>query len=307
MASRRKSNSAEAAGEQYAQDQINSEYFSDWVRDQLREASKLPEDQVLPLETKADALVVAGKMLQQLEWDTKREYRPEVDDAKAFFVGFHKACQDARPWLADELLEMKGEMGLGEARRKPEPNPPGAAHGLEWHRYKEGFVGTVDGERRFLLDPTADGDWVLWHVNTKTGFQDRKLGRFNTAADAKDAARLGSVRETPRVAAPTKKRDRRKDQYEYAMDLRRGDILLGPDDKEYPVMSDPVEAPNGNVRIDLMINGEVAPRYYYSEQSVPIKRRPGGTRETPRVASRKSPKAKRSAARRRRGKDGRFR
>ncbi len=70
-----------------------------------------------------------------------------------------------------------------------ETRHPGAGSGLEWHRHKDGFFGLVDGERRFLLDPTADGDWVLWSVNPRTGIQSRKIGRYPTAADAKDAAR----------------------------------------------------------------------------------------------------------------------
>lgn len=195
MKAKRKGNAA-SAGADYAYNQIQSEYFMDWVRDQLHEASKMDPEQVLPLETKADALVVAGKMLQQLEWDTKRDLRG--DYPKEWYEGFHDACMKSREWLADELLEIKGGGGVGEARRKPE-HVPGAGHGLEWHRYKEGFVGTIDGERRFLLDPTADGDWILRHVNTKTGFQDRKLGRFGTAADAKDAARIGTMQEPRKV------------------------------------------------------------------------------------------------------------
>jgi hypothetical protein len=75
-----------------------------------------------------------------------------------------------------------------EARRRA-PHVPGAGSGLEWHRQRDSFVGLVDGAGRFLIDPSADGDWILWSVDPKTGLQTKKIGRYPTAADAKDAAR----------------------------------------------------------------------------------------------------------------------
>lgn len=312
---------AAAAGEKYAVDQVSSEYFEQWIYDQLVESSKMPSGDVLPLETKADAQKIARNMLQQLEWDTKRDLDNQTildlsglgdvfgsaspvrgahgirvqDAVDEFYKGFHEALQESIPWLAETLLYVNGEIRKGWAheasedrrrgyhgnRKYPHFTPgtrvsvidsdsmyrgwigtvvqpdvsrtarldrhnqqllsqgailvegdngklfvvpalaltrttdqsrgsahearsvPGAGHGLEWHRYREGFVGTIDGERRFLLDPTADGDWILWHVNRKTGAQDRKIGRFNTAADAKDAARLDKTREPQaRLSAP---------------------------------------------------------------------------------------------------------
>lgn len=220
----RTTNSAEAAGEQYADSQINSEYFSDWVRDQLREASKLPEDQVLPLETETDALVIAGKMLQQLEWDTKRDLRSSDipgDDPAAFFVGFHKACEDARPWLAEELLTLKGEMGLREGRGVSEHVDPALV---------EAFAADVDALRE------AKG------ITTDQAFD--------------------------LIAKPAWFQSYRGQRPEDKIDLE-----------------------------NRIINKAKSIGRARSRMS----------RETPRVASRKSPKAKRSAARRRRGKDGRFR
>ena len=67
MPRKRKAQGAEAAGEQYAYDQIAGTYFADWVREQLLEASKLPADQVLPLETKADATVIAPRFEVAIE------------------------------------------------------------------------------------------------------------------------------------------------------------------------------------------------------------------------------------------------
>jgi len=97
---------AQAAGEKYAVVQIQTEHFDNWVRDQLIEASKMPEDQVLPLETPDDARKIARNMLQQLEWDIKRDadvatelesYGVEVtrETEQAFFKGVHKALQDS--------------------------------------------------------------------------------------------------------------------------------------------------------------------------------------------------------------------
>lgn len=147
---------AEAAGEQYAYDQIQGDYFMDWVREQLLEASKMPPDKVLPLETKDDALVIAKNMLRQLEQDTKRglESRDLIDLIGAgsearrgdtevrpalfaeFYDGFRKACEVSRDWLADELLEIESEMRdpqVSEARRTSngrQAPPDLTAHGL---------------------------------------------------------------------------------------------------------------------------------------------------------------------------------
>jgi hypothetical protein len=103
-------------------------------------------------------------------------------------------------WKPGDLAryEARGKTTVGEARRRPVPSVPGAASGLEWHRHKDGFYGLVDGAKRFLLDPSADGDWILWAVNPKTCFQTHKIGRYPTAADAKDAARVSLSRISER-------------------------------------------------------------------------------------------------------------
>jgi len=129
---------AKAAGKKYALDQLDSDYFRDWVRDQLIEASRMDPEDVLPLETKQDAEQIAHNMLKQLEWDTKRDLRSddlerligsrEHDAGIAFYAGFRKALDDANGWLADELLQIKSEMGEGhrqvsEAKRKRTGTP----------------------------------------------------------------------------------------------------------------------------------------------------------------------------------------
>jgi hypothetical protein len=118
---------AEEAGKQYAYDQVQSDHFMDWVRDQMLEARKSPSEDVLPLETKADALKVARNMLQQLEWDTRRELRKdeitdligEDGDIAEFWEGFRETSVASRDWLADELLEIKSEMSGGGVVEAP--------------------------------------------------------------------------------------------------------------------------------------------------------------------------------------------
>lgn len=107
-------------GIQYATDQLEGDHFKNWVRDQMLEAARLPEDQVLPLETKADAKKIARNMLQQLEWDTTRELsKQDIDqmtrggelEGRAFLEGFRRGVRDPSTvdWLADELLTLKEE------------------------------------------------------------------------------------------------------------------------------------------------------------------------------------------------------
>lgn len=124
---------AYAAGEKYGQDQIGSDHFLDWVYDQLIEASKMPADKVVPLETKADANEIARKMLQQLVWDAQREGAAQEElgpdasreEIQAFYEGFRGACDTSRGWLADELLTKKSELkgpkahGSVPAQRSP--------------------------------------------------------------------------------------------------------------------------------------------------------------------------------------------
>lgn len=113
---------ARAAGAQYANDQVSSDYFADWVWDQLREASRMDPSTVLPLETEADARVIAKNMLQQLEWDTRRDLRaseierlvgggltsPSCIDA--FFDGFQSQLHESLDWLAEHVLEQGQEI-----------------------------------------------------------------------------------------------------------------------------------------------------------------------------------------------------
>jgi hypothetical protein len=92
----------------------------------------MPPDKVLPLKTKSDALKIARNMLQQLEWDTRRELsadeierligaeRISRNDIAEFYKGFRSSLDGSRDWLADELLTIKGETsgGVVEASRR---------------------------------------------------------------------------------------------------------------------------------------------------------------------------------------------
>jgi hypothetical protein len=136
---------AEAAGAEYAAEQLGAPeghgqggtFFMDWVRSQLIEASRMDPSTVLPLETEADARVIARNMLKQLEWDTKRDLEPREiadligvdrtthEDVKEFFKGFSETLRMNDAWLAGELLEinreLRSESGVGEARRRGRP------------------------------------------------------------------------------------------------------------------------------------------------------------------------------------------
>ena len=112
---RRTARGAESRGEQYAQDQLQGDYFMEWVREQLAEAARMPPEQVLPLETKQDAMVIARNMLRDLEQDAKRDLQEDA----AFWSGFRKELDGSRDWLADELLQIKSEMRGGGMRESP--------------------------------------------------------------------------------------------------------------------------------------------------------------------------------------------
>jgi hypothetical protein len=134
---------ASKAGADYASDQINGSYFRDWVWEQMVEAEEMRKcdpSSVLPLETPSDAKKLARNMLQQLEWDTKRDMEQptvlELSGAKgvfnigsadwvrdhygityeevsdAFFSAFDEELKSPsiRQWLSDMILEMDEEV-----------------------------------------------------------------------------------------------------------------------------------------------------------------------------------------------------
>jgi len=147
---------ATKAGADYAMEQVGSGHFRDWVYDQMVEAERMraaDPGSVFPSDTPAGAKKAARNMLQQLEWDTKRQMDPrevlDLSGAKgafesgsaawvrdtygitvqdvtgAFFDSFVEELNrpSTREWLTDEVLlqseELRGS-GVREARRAPQ-------------------------------------------------------------------------------------------------------------------------------------------------------------------------------------------
>jgi len=115
----REDNDAEARGAAYARDQIDGEYFRQWVWEQMSEAEqtrKRDPNSVMPLESDADYRELARRMLQQLEWDTKRE----LPESRDFFIGFKETLQSPSVvnWLVDELKVMDEQLRPNRERKK---------------------------------------------------------------------------------------------------------------------------------------------------------------------------------------------
>ena len=62
---------------------------------------------IFPIDTKAGRRKLARNMLQQLEWDTKRDFDPRnmTDNPRAFFEGFaaELKAENTINWLANEI------------------------------------------------------------------------------------------------------------------------------------------------------------------------------------------------------------
>jgi hypothetical protein len=152
---------AEAAGAAYAQEQLESDYFKQWAYEQLVEASKLPPSDVLPLEDKHDAMKIARNMLQQLEWDTRRE----THESAEFWEGFRSTLDTSRNWLADELLTWEREINGGSVVNTTKGSP----HGM--------------GER--TVDPTA------WYIDLYKGDELKDtLGPYTSKKEAVQAQKI---------------------------------------------------------------------------------------------------------------------
>jgi len=157
-APRAREDGAEEAGAAYAQEQLESDYFKQWAYEQLVEASKLPPSDVLPLEDKHDAMKIARNMLQQLEWDTRRD----VHESAEFYKGFRSTLDASRNWLADELLTWKREIHGGSVVSTTKGGP----HGM--------------GER--TVDPTA------WYIDLYDG--ERVVRTFGPYSSKKEAVQV---------------------------------------------------------------------------------------------------------------------
>lgn len=118
---------AETAGILYASSQLDSDYFRDWVADQILEASKMDPSKVIPLQTDADAQRIARRMLQQLDFDTRRDLKADEIEAllkidratpdviNAFYAGFERGLRNPSTvgWLAEEIFEIKNGIDGG--------------------------------------------------------------------------------------------------------------------------------------------------------------------------------------------------
>jgi hypothetical protein len=232
---------AERAGEQYAQDQLQSDYFADWIREQLYEAGKMDPNDVLPLETKADATVIAWNMLQQLEWDAKRDLRgrdilellgpeaaarpgdsePRPALVATFFDGFRKTLDASQEWLSDELLQIKGEMSggrVGETRRSPSGRTPYGPARIRWEPSGggTGWRGTGATGRTYLLRRAGSlpGDKRHSIQQWNLHIEGKQYGPFTSLDGAKNEAehreRRTPVREAYEPHRPKAKRSARR-------------------------------------------------------------------------------------------------
>jgi hypothetical protein len=141
---------AAKAGADYAMEQVGGDHFHDWVWEQLVEAERMratDPSSVFPNDTPAGAKRAARNMLQQLEWDTKRQMGArevldlsgakgvfesgsaswvrdtygitERDVTSAFFDSFVEALKSPSTvaWLTDEVLQ-QGEELRGAVKSK---------------------------------------------------------------------------------------------------------------------------------------------------------------------------------------------
>jgi len=126
---------AEAAGERYAEDQVNSDHFMSWVWEQMVEGRRMRRadpKSVIPLDNAADFKRLARNMLQQLMWDTDREMDMHAILA-AVGVDSEGTSRDAEvarefgkgvrgfllkpstiQWLASECRRIESELKKGE-------------------------------------------------------------------------------------------------------------------------------------------------------------------------------------------------
>ena len=184
---------AERAGADYANDQVDSDYFRDWVFDQLLEAEQMRRRDpasVLPLETPAHARKIARNMLQTLKWDIQRQLDrremldlagaagvfsagsrdwvrdtygiTEQDVGREFFSGFDEALHKpaVMSWLTDLILETS-EQVRGTAVRE-------AGSGLRSRG--------LDRERRDLIDVLAQRGSVHPEMAAQLADRYQRLG-----------------------------------------------------------------------------------------------------------------------------------
>lgn len=200
-----------AAGRRYANEQLTGSYFQDWMREQLLEASQMDPKDVIPLETKSDARKVARNMLQQLEWDTRRDLNESADFFKGFSAELRKAT--TVDWLADEVLylwrEIQGEGGgverhsrkAGESRRRqPKSSPQRSARDTlaRMHAYAKDLadsrgISYEDAVLRMITQP---------ETHAKALGVSPAFVKVWAQQDREQSRRLGILREEQRQPLP---------------------------------------------------------------------------------------------------------
>jgi hypothetical protein len=115
---------AEAAGKKYAEDQLASDYFHDWVWEQMVEGAKM--ERARPGSTIDDPGRIARNILDQLRWDIHRDMNarevlplidigdqeaPDHELVKAFFAGLDEELHSkaARDWLTTFVQEVMAD------------------------------------------------------------------------------------------------------------------------------------------------------------------------------------------------------
>lgn len=154
------SKKARAAGIQLAQDQLNSDYFCDWVHDEMLRASRMDPSEVIPLNNKNDARRLAKRMLQQLKWDASRDADPALipgGDSKAFFEGFRTELEKESTvdCLADEIISIDASIRGNGLEEHPVAANGGGAY--EFAELLKSLVNTQGRQLRVAIEHRLGG------------------------------------------------------------------------------------------------------------------------------------------------------
>ena len=225
--------SAEKAGADYAQEQLNGDHFRDWVWEQMVEAERMRQadpDSVIPLESPSDAKKLARNMLQQLEWDTKRDMDAHVvlelsgangvfgagsadwvrdkygitieGVSDAFFSAFDEelGSPSVRQWLTDMVLEMNEEVRNGgevsETRRhQPRARVEIYAGGAS-PVYASGWIDS-DAAERLATRKRDEADRRGWNHDVRVVPEPTKVGEAR-----RPPARIASTGTSTRGTYP---------------------------------------------------------------------------------------------------------
>lgn len=278
---------ARAAGAQYAQDQLQTELFHDWVWDQMIEGEAMRQrdpDSVIPLATKRDYDVLAGNMLDMLRHDIDRglDHREVVelvgtDDKDAvseFWTGLHDELRrpEVRSWLADELLApMQEEVAAKRpAQTPPEQMPLPHVRGGPRQRTREtprssiewkpsggstGFAGRGASGQTYLLRKTGDEKWNL-HIDGQRHGPYAHLDWAKAEAERNERMRRSGGQAAPQTWSEPRLRERQGVEDYVAVDTRNR-VIAGPF-KDYSKAKTEADRAGGHVRF-VMDRGPTRP------------------------------------------------